>query len=364
MIYPPPAHPSTPHPPTLSPYLSPICFPLLCLIYLRGTCTMWHRCWCDLHSLSTTATFVSHNSSFLHISLPLSCSIHPSIQLSHAVYFFLLIYWGEDVIWGRARANIAKCNIPLLLSMLVNHFIYFCTHCSLLLCLSHVDLVRGGCDDRISFYQSNPAILITTSHHLRPAEFIINGCHASPLLFLFNFLAVSLLNDPPLKFLTQCSSRQNKETPQENITCEIFLFICNNFNFTCELCICYVFAENNTRTLYHWTMCDGSWVVQWTSMNNTWKDNKFVFDAPRQHLPRCLPWSLTVATKGWPMLLIHIIHYIMLSAGLFFHGFQKSLIGSTLLLIPLLLFFFTFILTSSPSSSLTSLKVRVPWSCL
>lgn len=37
--------------------------------------------------------------------------------------------------------------------------------------LSHVDLVRGGCDERISLLWCNHVILIATSHHWCPAAF-------------------------------------------------------------------------------------------------------------------------------------------------------------------------------------------------
>lgn len=74
--------------PSLHPHLSPICFPLLCLIYLRGRCSMKQQCClCDLRLqpprpqpplLSVT---IHH---FTHFSLA------PSIHLSHCLFVYLL----------------------------------------------------------------------------------------------------------------------------------------------------------------------------------------------------------------------------------------------------------------------------------
>lgn len=199
--------------PSLHPHLSPICFPLLCLIYLRGRCSMKQQCCRRDLRLQPPSPPNFCQSQF--IILLISLSLHPSISL--AVYLF--IYGEEGVIRGRDGANVGKCNIPPFLSMLVNHFIS----------LSHVDSVRGGCEERISFCWWNPVVLIATSHHLCPAGFIISWCCAGPLLSLLLFLSVSLLLDPSLKnecniVLWKKNTRFIFDTWLKMSTCEVYIF--------------------------------------------------------------------------------------------------------------------------------------------
>lgn len=171
LIYPP--HLSIPPHTTSYLYISRIRFPL-CLIYFRWRCNMrrW-CCWCDIR-LQHPTSFVSHNLSFYPFH---SRSIHPSI--SPFLYLFTknnMWYEEEMLVW--CRLQLPTVSVSHNLSLYTCHPLY-----SHSLCFSYVDLVRGGFDKRISFFWCNLVMLIATSHHFCPAEFIISWWYPSPLSF-------------------------------------------------------------------------------------------------------------------------------------------------------------------------------------
>lgn len=94
--------------------------------------------------------------------------------------------------------------------------------------------MRGGCEERISFCWWNPVILITTSHHLCPAEFIISWCYAGPLLALLLFLSVSLLLDPSLKNKCNIVLCFIFNTWLKMSTCEGYIFTFELHMFLCD----------------------------------------------------------------------------------------------------------------------------------
>lgn len=164
------------------PSLPPICSPPSSLSYLL---------WVKLQHAAAAATLSSvwslisdsHHfcqSQFIILNISLSHSIHLSLSL-HLFICFVCFYGGEEVICGRDGADVgfdADCNIPPSPSVTVYHF----SPSALTLRPSHVYSVRGGCDRRIIFCWCNRVIMIATSHHFCPAEFIISWWFVSPLL--------------------------------------------------------------------------------------------------------------------------------------------------------------------------------------
>lgn len=162
--------PTSPSPPHLSIYLPSVSphVPFFFILVEDAT-------WAVLLSMWSLIAASHHFWQSLFIILSNSLLLHPSLLL--ICLFTKRKMWYEEKmelmpVWCRLQHP----------TLSVTHNLSFHTFHPLSVSLSlHVDLRRGGCDMRISFCWCYLVMLITTSHHFCPAEFIRWWC-GSPLL--------------------------------------------------------------------------------------------------------------------------------------------------------------------------------------